>query len=190
MISDQKNMFLAIGLSLLVILGWQYFIGGPQLERQREEAKLRQQQQQQQQAQQSAPGTIPQPGATTQPGVTPQPGAAAPAIPGQPTIPGQTYTREAVLAASPRVAIETPTIQGSVSLRGGRLDDVSLIKYRETVGQPASVLRPVRLDQRRRQQGQGSRRHHGLDSSWLGRARRRQADHPDLGQWRGPRIPA
>ena len=142
MISDQKNMFLAIGLSLLVILGWQYFIGGPQLERQREEAKLRQQQQQQQQAQQSAPGTIPQPGATTQPGVTPQPGAAAPAIPGQPTIPGQTYTREAVLAASPRVAIETPTIQGSVSLRGGRLDDVSLIKYRETVDpkSPAIVL--------------------------------------------------
>ena len=45
MISDQKNMFLAIGLSLLVILGWQYFIGGPQLERQREEAKLPEQQQ-------------------------------------------------------------------------------------------------------------------------------------------------
>jgi YidC/Oxa1 family membrane protein insertase len=136
MISDQKNMFLAIGLSLLVILGWQYFIGGPQLERQREEAKLRQQQTQQQQAQQAAPGTIPQPG------VTPQPRAAAPAVPGQPMLPGQTYTREAVLAASPRVAIETPTIQGSVSLRGGRLDDVSLIKYRETVDpkSPAIVL--------------------------------------------------
>jgi YidC/Oxa1 family membrane protein insertase len=142
MISDQKNMFLAIGLSLLVILGWQYFIGGPQLERQREEAKLRQQQQQQQQAQQAAPGTIPQPGATTQPGATQQPGAAAPAVPGQPTIPGQIYNREAVLAASPRVKIETPTIQGSVSLRGGRIDDVSLIKYRETVDpkSPAIVL--------------------------------------------------
>jgi YidC/Oxa1 family membrane protein insertase len=142
MISDQKNMFLAIGLSLLVILGWQYFIGGPQLERQREEAKLRQQQQQQQQAQQTAPGTIPQPGATPEPGATQQPGAAAPAVPGQPTIPGQIYTREAVLAASPRVKIETPTIQGSVSLRGGRIDDVSLIKYRETVDpkSPAIVL--------------------------------------------------
>ncbi|MGE3989287.1 membrane protein insertase YidC [Pseudorhodoplanes sp.] len=143
MISDQKNMFLAIGLSLLVILGWQYFIGGPQLERQREEARLRQQQQAQQQAQQSAPGTVPQPGVTSQPGTTPQPGAATtPGVPGQPTIPGQTFTREAVLAASPRVAIETPTINGSVSLRGGRIDDVSLIKYRETVDpkSPAIVL--------------------------------------------------
>ena len=31
MINDQKNMILAIGLSVLVIIGWQYFIGGPQL---------------------------------------------------------------------------------------------------------------------------------------------------------------
>jgi YidC/Oxa1 family membrane protein insertase len=140
MINDQKNMFLAIGLSLLVILGWQYFIGGPQLERQREEAKLRQQQQQVQQ-QTTAPGTTPQPGAA--PGTTPQPGAATtPVVPGQPTIPGQMLTREAVLAASPRVKIETPTIHGSLSLRGGRLDDVSLIKYRETVDpkSPAIVL--------------------------------------------------
>src|SRR5262245_33043356 len=127
MINDQKNMFLAIGLSLLVILSWQYFIGGPQLERQREEAKLRQQQQaaqQQQQQAQTAPGTIPQPGTAPQPGsATPQPGATTtPAVPGQPTIPGQTLTREAVLAASPRVAIDTPTVRGSISLRGGRID--------------------------------------------------------------------
>jgi len=143
MINDQKNMFLAIGLSLLVILGWQYFIGGPQLERQREEARLKQQQQQQQtqQTQQTTPGTAPQPG--TAPGASAQPGAATtPSVPGQPTVPGQTLTREAVLAASPRVAIETPTIHGSISLRGGRIDDVSLIKYRETVDpkSPAIVL--------------------------------------------------
>jgi YidC/Oxa1 family membrane protein insertase len=143
MINDQKNMFLAIGLSLLVILGWQYFIGGPQLERQREEAKLRQQPQQQQVQQQAAPGTVPQPGATPQAGTAPQPGAAtAPTLPGQPTIPGQTLTRDAILATSPRVAIETPTIHGSISLRGGRIDDVALIKYRETVDpkSPAIVL--------------------------------------------------
>ncbi len=143
MIGDQKNMFLAIGLSLLVILGWQYFIGGPQLESQREEAKLRQTQQVQQTAPGTPPGAASQPGATPQPGELPQPGGAAtPAVPGQPTVAGQTYTREAVLAASPRVAIETPTINGSVSLRGGRLDDVSLIKYRETVDpkSPAIVL--------------------------------------------------
>ncbi len=140
MINDQKNMFLAIGLSLLVILGWQYFIGGPQLERQREEAKFRQQQQTQQPGQQAAPGTVPQAGTAAQSGTTAQPGA--PTIPGQATVPGQTVTRDAVLAASPRVRIETPTIHGSISLRGGRIDDVALIKYRETVDpkSPAIVL--------------------------------------------------
>lgn len=140
MINDQKNMFLAIGLSLLVILGWQYFIGGPQLERQREEARLKQQQAQttpgttqtQTAPAQTAPGQT-APGAVPQPGAAPQPGSTVPAVPGQPTVPGHTLTREAVLAASPRVPIDTPTIRGSVSLRGGRLDDVALIKFRETV---------------------------------------------------------
>jgi len=120
MINDQKNMILAIGLSVLVIIGWQYFVGAPQLEKQRQEQQIQRQQQAQQN--QAAPGTTPQPQAT--------PGA----IPGQQVgVPGQTLTREAVIAASPRVKIDTPTIHGSVSLKGGRIDDVALIKYRETV---------------------------------------------------------
>ena len=44
MINDQKNMILAIGLSVLVIIGWQYCVGGPQLEKQRQEAALKQKQ--------------------------------------------------------------------------------------------------------------------------------------------------
>jgi YidC/Oxa1 family membrane protein insertase len=128
MINDQKNMILAIGLSVLVIIGWQYFIGGPQLEKQRQEAQIKQKQAQQTQQ----PGALPQSGAAPQPGAAQQPGVA-PQVPGQPSVPGQVLTREAVVAASPRVQIDTPTVQGSVSLRGGRLDDLALIKYRETV---------------------------------------------------------
>ena len=124
MINDQKNMMLAIGLSVLVIIGWQYFVGGPQLEKQRQEQQLKQQQAQQQQQTQTAPGTVPQPGA--QPGSTPQ-------VPGQATVPGSAPTAAAVLAASPRVTIDTPTMKGSLSLRGGRIDDIALVKYRETV---------------------------------------------------------
>ncbi len=122
MINDQKNMLLAIGLSVLVIIGWQYFVGMPQLDKQRQEQQLKQQQAQQQT--QTAPGTVPQPGA--QPGATPQ-------VPGQAMPIGGNLTREAVLAASPRVAIDTSTIKGSVSLKGGRIDDIALVKYRETV---------------------------------------------------------
>ena len=54
---------------------------------------------------------------------------------------------------------------------------------------PASVLRRVRLGRRRRRAGQGARRQHGLDPAGLQRARRRQAGHADLGQWRRPGIP-
>ncbi len=123
MINDQKNMLLAIGLSVLVIIGWQYFVGTPQLEKQRQQQQIQQQQAQQQQTP-AAPGTAPQPGA--QPGSLPQ-------VPRQTTLPGTAPARETTLAASPRVKIDTPTIQGSVSLRGARIDDIALIKFRETV---------------------------------------------------------
>jgi len=119
--NDQKNMFIAIGLSALVLIVWQYFVGMPQMEKQRQEAQLKQQQTQQQPTQ--------TPGAPAQPGAAPQV-----QVPGQPAaIPGQPATREAVLAATPRVAIDTPDIRGSISLRGARIDDIALIKFRETV---------------------------------------------------------
>ena len=33
---DQKNLFIAMGLSLLVILGWQHFFAAPKVEKARE----------------------------------------------------------------------------------------------------------------------------------------------------------
>ena len=44
-----------------------------------------------------------------------------------------TLTRDEALAASPRVAIDTPGIKGSINLKGARIDDLVLKKYRETV---------------------------------------------------------
>ena len=42
-------------------------------------------------------------------------------------------SREAALQAGPRVRIDTPSLQGSIALQGGRIDDLVLAKYRETV---------------------------------------------------------
>ena len=42
-------------------------------------------------------------------------------------------TRDEALASGPRVAIDTPSIKGSINLKGARIDDVVLKKYRETV---------------------------------------------------------
>src|SRR5882757_7021195 len=140
--TDQKNTILAIVLSALVLIAWQYFIGLPQMEKQKQEAQLKAQQQQQQQAQQSAqpaPGTAP----GTAPGQT-----ASPQLPGQGGAPtaGQQFTREAVIAASPRITIETPRLRGSIALKGAQVDDLALIQYRETIDSkspPIVLLSPA-----------------------------------------------
>ncbi len=58
------------------------------------------------------------------------------------TTPAEQKSREVALAASPRIQIETPAIKGSIDLKGGRIDDISLTRYRETVdpNSPAIVL--------------------------------------------------
>jgi YidC/Oxa1 family membrane protein insertase len=38
--TDQKNTILAIALSALVLIAWQYFVGLPQMEKQKQEAQL------------------------------------------------------------------------------------------------------------------------------------------------------
>ncbi len=45
--------------------------------------------------------------------------------------------RDVAIAASPRVKIDTSRLTGSISLKGARIDDLSLVKFRETVD-PAS----------------------------------------------------
>ncbi len=42
-------------------------------------------------------------------------------------------TREAALAESPRLQVETARVFGSIALTGARIDDISLKNYRETV---------------------------------------------------------
>jgi YidC/Oxa1 family membrane protein insertase len=124
--NDQKNTILAIVLSAIVLLAWQYFFGLPQMEKQRQEAQQKAQQQQTQPAQPSQNGPTPQ-------------------LPGQSGSPSgeQPLTREAVIdATAPRIKIETPRLQGSLTLKGGRIDDLALVRYRETVDpkSPAIIL--------------------------------------------------
>jgi YidC/Oxa1 family membrane protein insertase len=127
--TDNRNTILAVVLSGIVLVGWQYFINFPQMEKQRAAQQAAQSQQQ------AAPGQSPAttPSVTTTPGATP----ASPAVTTAPVV-----TREQALAAAPRIKIDTPSVSGSISLKGGRVDDVALVKYRETVDpkSPAIVL--------------------------------------------------
>lgn len=126
---DNRNLLLAISLSVVVLFGWQYFYGVPQMEKQKQIA------QQNQQAQsQTAP--VPSPGAAPVPGAVPSQTAAPAVAPAT----GAVLTRDQALAQSPRVRIETPKIAGSLSLTGARLDDVSLKAYRETVDPNSPII--------------------------------------------------
>jgi YidC/Oxa1 family membrane protein insertase len=124
--ADNRNMILAIVLSLIVLLGWQFFVVNPQLEQQRiaEEANRA-----------PTPAATPAPaaggdGATAGATAGATPPASATAV---------AFTREAAVAASPRVPVDTPALSGSLNLKGGRIDDLSLKGYRVSV-QPDSPI--------------------------------------------------
>ena len=119
---DQKNLFLAMGLSLLVIVGWQYFYAGPKQEQARQIAAQTQ----------AAPTTGPAVSTPQTPGVAGAPTGAPTGAPAAAS-PEASLTRAAALAASPRIRIDTPALKGSIALKGGRIDDVALKGFRETV---------------------------------------------------------
>src|SRR5580698_3745377 len=127
--TDSRNTILAVILSGLVLLGWQYFFNIPQMEKQRA-AQLAQQAQTTTPAQNAGTGNPATPQAAT-----PAPSANMPAnVQAGSAAP---VSREAAIAASPRVKIDSPRLSGSISLKGARIDDLALVQFRETVD-PAS----------------------------------------------------
>jgi YidC/Oxa1 family membrane protein insertase len=134
--TDNRNTILAVILSGLVLIGWQYFFNIPQMEKQRAA----------QQAQSELVKPAPQAGSPATPTTTPQPGTApapstnAPAA-NQPAS-AAPVGRDTAIAAGPRIKIDTPRVSGSISLKGARIDDLALVQFRETVDpkSPAIVL--------------------------------------------------
>ena len=126
---NQKNLLLAIVLSVGVLLAWQLFYAGPKMKAEQERIAHQKEMQAKQPASPAQPGTG-QPSAA--PGATPGAPGAVPATPAAPA-PAALMTRELSLKSSPRVAIETPSLRGSIALKGGRIDDLVLAKYREQV---------------------------------------------------------
>jgi YidC/Oxa1 family membrane protein insertase len=124
---EQRNLLLAIVLSLGILIGFQFLLERFQPSRPP--------------APPPAPGqTAPAPGQTA-PATTPgpaasvAPGGAAPdkAVPAGAAPAAATATREQALAEQPRVHINTPRLHGSIALTGGRIDDLTLATYHETI---------------------------------------------------------
>ncbi len=111
---EQKNLILAIVLSMAILFAFQFMQPPP-----------------------------PEPAPETAQTETAEPGAPAvadPDLPGAaPAVPSDTpggsalQERATLLEKTPRVVIETPVLSGSISLEGGRIDDLVLKNYRETL---------------------------------------------------------
>jgi len=126
---ENRNTILAVILSGLVLIAWQYFYNVPQMEKQRAAHQT-----QEELHKNAAPAKPSQPSDNAAPTSTPPRAGGAPAPTSTPAVSNAPVVdRDTALAASPRVKIETPSVVGSISLKGGRIDDLSLVKFRETV---------------------------------------------------------
>ena len=135
--SDQKNMLIAIGLSLAILLGFQFFYEFPKMEKERErQAEIA--------AQEAADNPVPKTQSNQNTDIqAPGGGARAPSVQASVATAAQ---RAEALASSPRINIDTPTVYGSISLEGGRIDDLVLKNYGQDVGEDAErihLLHPV-----------------------------------------------
>ncbi|PND22382.1 membrane protein insertase YidC [Ensifer sp. MMN_5] len=118
MMENNRNYFVAIALSVLILIAWQFFYVSPKMEKDRIAAEQAQQTQEQPGAQPAAPGQ---------------------ALPGG-AIPSAGESRDQAIGKSARVAIDTPALSGSINLTGARFDDLKLKGYHETVDPKSPVI--------------------------------------------------
>ncbi|WP_157017438.1 membrane protein insertase YidC [Mesorhizobium xinjiangense] len=124
---NNRNFFITIALSILILTVWQVFYVNPRIEEQRETVRVETEQAAAQQDAQTPQASGSQGDASS------IPATSNGQVPGGSTAQAAAANREAALAATDRVQIETPRLSGSINLRGGRIDDLLLKDYRVTV---------------------------------------------------------
>ncbi|NQW00719.1 MAG: membrane protein insertase YidC, partial [Rhodospirillales bacterium] len=127
---DNKNMILAIVLSIAILVGFQMYFDATR-----------------------PPPPEPaltsdqgRPSASSNGAVVPNlPGATlnstgAPVIPGTVAVDETGNSRADILARNNRIKINTPRLHGSIALTGGRIDDLTLADYRENLDPKSSEI--------------------------------------------------
>jgi len=115
MTPENRNLIMAVALSMIVLLGWQIFVIKPEMEKEAAE-------------QERIAAEMAQSAATANDSGQPSASAAS----GTPAIINNTAPAKAVDTAK-RIVIDAPLVRGSFSVRGARLDDVILTSYNETL---------------------------------------------------------
>ena len=127
--NEQRNLVLAIALSVAIMLGFNHFYESPKREQLQTAQGIK------------APGEIMAAGSVVSSAVSTPTVSSAPV-----SLPSTPLTREEALAQGQnRISIKSSKLQGSFNLEGGRLDDISLLDYKETPepGSPVvTILRP------------------------------------------------
>lgn len=109
---DQKRLFLAIGISVVILVVFQFMNPPPR-------------------------HAVP----PTQPAVTGAASTAGEPAPSAPGSAGAPQDAAAEPAEVPRLKIQAPRVEGSLSLLGGRIDDLVLRDYRETIAPDSPLVR-------------------------------------------------
>jgi YidC/Oxa1 family membrane protein insertase len=115
-VNDNKNLILAVVLSALVLLGWTWA------------------------ANKYFPTANPQSTKIEAGKQQPAPQPSAP--PADASSPKVLKSISAAIGSSPRVAIRTPSLQGSINLKGAQIDDLLLVNEKQTLAKDSP---PVRL---------------------------------------------
>ncbi|ESQ73533.1 membrane protein insertase YidC [Asticcacaulis sp. AC402] len=122
---DTKNMIYFLIASMVLLFGYQFFVTGPQQKKLQEQRAV----------------------AAAQASVSSSTAVAA----GLPVAVVATgLPREQALNAAPRIAIDTPSLRGSLRLQGALIDDLYLKRYKESTkaGSPnVELLRPAGSEQ-------------------------------------------
>ena len=113
---NNRNMILAVVLSMFVLFGWQFFIAGPQLE------------QAQRRGGNGPAGT----GRTGMLPTLPRPRQPMASVAAHATTPRPSPIATRRVAPGPALPIDTESVAGSINLAGARIDDLRLNKYHET----------------------------------------------------------
>ncbi|MGL4489390.1 MAG: membrane protein insertase YidC [Rhizobiaceae bacterium] len=114
---NTKNFYITLVLSVLILMLWQVFYLQPKIEAQREQARV----ESQRLADEKAKAT---PGAAAGTAIAPVGTEVAPAT---------TLSLDDALKQTQRVTIDTPSLTGSINLKGARFDDIVLKNFHETV---------------------------------------------------------
>jgi YidC/Oxa1 family membrane protein insertase len=120
---EQRNLILAIVLSVTIIIAFQYFYELPRVRDAQRQAQRTEQTTPS--PEQAAPGGVTTPGAPTSDATVTMPEVA----------------RSQALAGTERVEIRNDRLQGSLALTGGRLDNLVLTTYRQTTAPDSPDVR-------------------------------------------------